>query len=63
VLRMLEFFATYLQSGATMPSSLDELSALGAMRLPDQRAALRNSLQYWAEEKGYAGPDEARRVA
>jgi nucleoside-diphosphate-sugar epimerase len=63
VLRMLEFFATYLQSGATMPSSLDELSALGAMRLPDQRSALRNSLQYWAEEKGYAGPDEARRVA
>jgi nucleoside-diphosphate-sugar epimerase len=63
VVRMLEFFTTYLQSGATMPSSLDELSALGAMRLPDQRFALRNSLQFWAEEKGYAGPDAARRVA
>jgi thioester reductase-like protein len=63
VLRMLEFFATYLQSGATMPSSLDELSALGAMRLPDQRSALRNSLRYWAEEKGYVEADEVRRVA
>jgi hypothetical protein len=63
VLRMLEFFATYLQSGATMPSSLDELSALGARPLPDQRTALRSSLLYWAEEKGYAGADAAETAA
>jgi len=63
VLRMLEFFTTYLQSGATMPSSLDQLAQLGAMTLPDQREVLRNSLQYWAEEKGYVAPDAGRRVA
>ena len=36
-LRMLEFFTTYLQSGQTKPSSLDQLVALGARPLPDQR--------------------------
>lgn len=53
VLRMLEFFTTYLQSGATKPSSLDELAALGAMPLPDQRTSLRSSLLYWAAQRGY----------
>ena len=43
VLRMLEFFTTYLQSGQTKPSSLDQLVALGARPLPDQRESLRNS--------------------
>ena len=54
VLRMLEFFTTYLQSGQTKPSSLDQLVALGARPLPDQRESLRNSLQYWAAETGRA---------
>jgi nucleoside-diphosphate-sugar epimerase len=53
VLRMLEFFTTYLQSGQTKPSSLDQLVALGARPLPGQRESLRNSLQYWAAQNGY----------
>jgi hypothetical protein len=53
VLRMLEFFTTYLQSGETKPSSLDQLIALGARPLPDQRESLRNSVRYWAERKGH----------
>jgi len=53
VLRMLEFFTTYLQSGQTKPSSLDQLVALGARPLPDQRESLRNTLQYWAAQSGY----------
>jgi thioester reductase-like protein len=54
VLRMLEFFTTYLQSGQTKPSSLDQLVALGAGPLPGQRESLRNSLRYWAAQNGYA---------
>ena len=54
VLRMLEFFTTYLQSGQTKPSSLDQLVALGARPLPDQCESLRNSVRYWAERNGYA---------
>jgi nucleoside-diphosphate-sugar epimerase len=53
VLRMLEFFTTYLQSGQTKPSSLDQLAALGVRPLPDQRESLRNSLRYWAAQSGY----------
>jgi hypothetical protein len=53
---MLEFFTTYLQSGQTKPSSLDQLVRLGAQPLPDQRASLRNSLGYWAERRGYGQP-------
>ena len=53
VLRMLEFFTAYLQSGETKPSSLDQLVALGARPLPDQRESLRNSLRYWAARNGY----------
>ena len=53
VLRMLEFFTTYLQSGQTKPSSLDQLVALGARPLPDQRESLRNNVQYWAAQNGY----------
>ena len=61
VLRMLEFFTTYLQSGQTKPSSLDQLIALGARPLPDQRESLRNSLRYWAAQNGYgqAGTERA----
>jgi len=62
VLRMLEFFTTYLQSGQTKPSSLDQLVALGARPLPDQRESLRNSLQYWAARNGY-GQAETERAA
>ena len=51
---MLEFFTTYLQSGQTKPSSLDQLVALGARPLPDQCESLRNSVRYWAERNGYA---------
>jgi nucleoside-diphosphate-sugar epimerase len=57
VVRMLEFFTTYLQSGETKPSSLDQLVALGARQLPDQRESLRNSLQYWAAQNGYPRPE------
>ncbi len=53
VLRMLEFFTVYLQSGETKPSNLDQLVALGAHPLPDQRESLRNSLRYWAARSGY----------
>ena len=62
ILRMLEFFTTYLQSGQTKPSSLDQLVALGARPLPDQRESLRNSLQYWAARNGY-GQAETERAA
>ena len=57
VLRMLEFFTTYLQSGETKPSSLDRLAALGAWPLPDQRDSLRNSLSYWATCSGYVSAE------
>jgi nucleoside-diphosphate-sugar epimerase len=60
VLRMLEFFTTYLQSGQVKPSSLDSLVALGAKPLPDQRESLRNSLRYWAEHQGYGVTDRER---
>ena len=63
VLRMLEFFTTYLQSGARMPSSLDELANLGVMELPDQRDSLTNNLHYWADYKGHCSCDQTRRVA
>ena len=62
VVRMLEFFTTYLQSGQTKPSSLDQLVALGARPLPDQRESLRNSLQYWAAQHGY-GQTQTERAA
>ena len=57
VVRMLEFFATYLRSGETKPSSLDQLAELGARPLPDQRESLWNSLKYWATQNGYAQPE------
>jgi nucleoside-diphosphate-sugar epimerase len=62
VLRMLEFFTTYLQSGQPKPSSLDSLVALGAKPLPDQRESLRNSLRYWAARNGY-GQAETEQAA
>jgi hypothetical protein len=52
VLRMLEFFTTCLQSGQAKPSSLDQLVALGARPLPDQRESLRASVEYWAAQRG-----------
>jgi len=52
VVRFLEFFTTYLQSGQVLPSSLDQLAALGARPLPDQRESLRNSLRHWAAQRG-----------
>jgi nucleoside-diphosphate-sugar epimerase len=57
IVRMLEFFTTYLQSGETKPSSLDQLVALGTRPLPDQRESLRNSAKYWAIQNGYAQPE------
>ena len=50
--RLLEFFAAYLSRDAAMRSSLDELVALGATPLPDQRATMRRSLKFWAESTG-----------
>jgi nucleoside-diphosphate-sugar epimerase len=64
VLRMLEFFRTYLRDGVKKPSSLEQLAALGASPLPDQRESLRNSVRYWAAQKGYlAGTVSAQKVA
>jgi nucleoside-diphosphate-sugar epimerase len=62
VLRMLEFFTTYLQSGQSKPSSLDQLVALGARTLPDQRESLRKTVLYWAARNGF-GQAEAERAA
>jgi nucleoside-diphosphate-sugar epimerase len=59
VVRMLEFFATYLQAGETKPSSMDQLVALGMTPLPDQRESLRNNLKYWATQTGCA-PEAVR---
>jgi nucleoside-diphosphate-sugar epimerase len=60
VVRMLEFFATYLQAGDTKPSSLAELEELGMRPLPDQRESLRASLLYWAAATGHTGAEPAR---
>jgi nucleoside-diphosphate-sugar epimerase len=60
VLRMLEFFTIYLQSGQTKPSSLDQLVPLGARPLPDQRESLRNTLRYWAALSGYGQAETGR---
>jgi nucleoside-diphosphate-sugar epimerase len=60
VLRMLEFFTTYLQSGQAKPSSLDQLVALGVRALPDQRESLRNSVRYWAAQNGYGQAETGR---
>jgi nucleoside-diphosphate-sugar epimerase len=60
VVRMLDFFTIYLRSGETKPSSLDQLAALGAGPLPDQRESLRNSLRYWAVRHGYGQPGTER---
>jgi nucleoside-diphosphate-sugar epimerase len=60
ILRMLEFFTIYLQSGQIKPSSLGQLVALGARPLPDQRESLRNSVRYWAARNGYAAADTER---
>jgi nucleoside-diphosphate-sugar epimerase len=60
VVRMLEFFTTYLQSGESKPSSLGQLAALGVRPLPDQRESLRNSVKYWAAQQGYAQPRTAQ---
>jgi nucleoside-diphosphate-sugar epimerase len=60
VLRMLEFFTIYLQSGQTKPSSLDQLVPLGARPLPDQRESLRTTLRYWAALSGYGQAETGR---
>ena len=60
VVRMLEFFTIYLQSGETKPSSLEQLAALGVRPLPDQRESLRSSLRYWAAQNGYGQPGTER---
>jgi nucleoside-diphosphate-sugar epimerase len=62
VLRMLEFFTIYLRSGQAKPSSLDQLAALGARPLPDQRESLRSTVRYWAARNGY-GQAETERAA
>jgi len=62
VLRLLEFFTTCLESGELKPSSMDQLAALGARPLPDQRESLRISLRYWAARSGY-GQDATGKAA
>ena len=51
VVRMLEFFTTYLQSGQTKPSSLDQLVALGAQAAarPARIAAEQPAVLGWAQ--------------
>lgn len=63
VVRLLEFFAAYLSMDSAMPSSLGELTALGAKPLPDQRESLRASLEFWAESTGLTASRAAREVA
>jgi nucleoside-diphosphate-sugar epimerase len=63
VQRTLDFFATYLASGATMPSSLDQLESLGMAPLPDQQRTLRASLKYWARKADAAPNVAVREVA
>lgn len=64
VLQMLEFFTTYLRSGATMPSDMDRLAALGMRPVPDLRESLLASVHYWADVKGHCGCARSeRRVA
>jgi thioester reductase-like protein len=63
VLRLLEFFAVYLQAGRTMPSSHEELAALGAMPLPGPRDALMSSLHFWADSKGHCTCASGQQVA
>jgi nucleoside-diphosphate-sugar epimerase len=58
--RLLEFFSAYLSMDTAMPSSLGTLAAMGAKPLPDQRASLRASLGYWAEQTAVAGTAEAK---
>jgi hypothetical protein len=38
---------------------LDQLVALGARPLPDQRESLRNSVHYWAAQNGQAETERA----
>jgi nucleoside-diphosphate-sugar epimerase len=52
VLRLLDFFAAYLASDGPMPSSMAQLRRLGAVALPDPRATLVTSLDYWAAATG-----------
>jgi hypothetical protein len=56
VVRMLEFFTTYLQSGEAKPSSLDQLVSLGMAPLPGQRESLRSTVKYWAAQQGCLQP-------
>jgi nucleoside-diphosphate-sugar epimerase len=52
VLKLLEFFTVYLAREDAMPSSLDQLGRLGAMRLPDSMTTMTTSLDYWARATG-----------
>ena len=63
VKRTLDFFATYLAAGRTMPSSLDELESLGMRPLPDQLTTLETSLRYWFQESDFLRTAAVREVA
>jgi nucleoside-diphosphate-sugar epimerase len=50
--RLLEFFAVYLASGQALPSSRDELAALGVAPPVHPTQSLRSSLRYFVEATG-----------
>ena len=52
VLKLLEFFTSYLAREDAMPSSLDQLGLTAAKALPDSAAAMTTSLDYWARTTG-----------
>ena len=61
--RLLEFFAIYLAAGRQLPNSHDELAAMGAAALPDQRQSLQASLDYWMLQSGFSEALPVREVA
>ena len=52
VLKLLEFFTSYLARVDAMPSSLAELGLTGARALPDSAMSMTTSLDYWARATG-----------
>ena len=63
VLKLLEFFSTYLAAGTALPSSHPALQALGVAALPNQAASLQRSLDYWSTQSGFAAKYATAKVA
>jgi nucleoside-diphosphate-sugar epimerase len=52
VLKLLEFFTSYLVRDDAMPSSLEQLGVTGVKTLPDPVRTMTTSLDYWARTTG-----------